>query len=217
MTVLDAAALEGGCWAWTGVQRFDGRPALFLDRDGVVVEEVGYLSCAEDVVLEAGAARTISAFNRAAIPVVLVTNQSGVARGYFGWAAFEAVQAALTGRLAAAGAHLDAVFACGYHESGLGPLAVADHPWRKPAPGMFLAAAERLGVDLARSLIVGDRAQDLAAGRAAGLRLGLHVATGHGDSAERAAAAALSSPGFEVRLAADVSGALDLLPGFAQA
>ena len=217
MTVLDAEILEAGCWAWTGVRRFDGRPALFLDRDGVVVQEVGYLSRAENVVLEAGAAKTIAAFNQAGVPVVLVTNQSGVARGYFGWPAFEAVQGALADRLAADGAHLDAVFACGYHESGLGPLAVADHPWRKPAPGMLLAAAERLGVGLARSLIVGDRAQDLAAGRAAGLSRGLHVATGHGDAAERAAALAIAAPGFDVILAADVAGALDLLPRLAEA
>ena len=207
--------LEVGCWAWTSGRRFEGRPALFLDRDGVVVEEVGYLARPEDVALEPGAAQAIAAFNRAAYPVVLVTNQSGVARGYFGWSEFEAVQDALTARLGAEGAHLDGVFACGYHEAGGGALAMADHPWRKPAPGMFLAAAERLGVDLSRSLIVGDRAQDLAAGRAAGLPAGLHVATGHGDQAEQAAAVALGRPGFAVRLAADVRGALDLLPRFA--
>ena len=62
---------------------------------------------------------------------------------------------------------------------------MADHPWRKPAPGMFLAAAEQVGVDLSRSIIVGDRAQDLAAGRTAGLVAGVHVSTGHGGLAER--------------------------------
>ncbi len=134
-----------------------------------------------------------------------------MARGYFDWPAFEAVQAALAGRLAAGDAHLDAVFACGYHGSGVGELAVAEHAWRKPAPGMFLAAAERLGVDLSRSLIVGDRAQDLAAGRSAGLCVGVHVATGHGDATEQTAAQALAGPGFEVRLATGVGGALPLL------
>ncbi len=208
---LVSDAGEPGCWSWTTGRRFEGRPALFLDRDGVVVEEVGYLSRPQDVVLEAGAAEAISAYNRAGVPVVLVTNQSGVARGYFDWPAFEAVQAALAERLRVEGGHLDAVFACGYHESGVAELAVRDHPWRKPAPGMFLAAAERLGLDLSRSLIVGDRAQDLAAGRSAGLSLGLHVATGHGDEGERSAAAALQRPDFEVKLAANVGSALELL------
>ncbi len=217
MTGFHNEAGDPGCWASVGARRFEGRGALFLDRDGVVVEEVGYLSRPKDMVLEDGAAETIAAFNRMGVPVVLVTNQSGVARGYFGWPAFEAVQQALADRLAAAGAHLDAVFACGYHESGQGFLAMADHPWRKPAPGMFLAAAERMDLDLSRSLIVGDRAQDLAAGRAAGLVAGLHVATGHGDAAEQAAAAALNGPAFEVGLAANVGGALDLLPRFGDA
>ena len=179
-----------------------------------MVEEVGYLSQPQDVVLEAGAVQAISAFNRAGVPVVLVTNQSGVARGYFGWPDFEAVQAAVAERLRVGGAHLDAVFACGYHENGIAGLAVGEHPWRKPAPGMFLAAAERLGLDLSRSLIVGDRAQDLAAGRSAGLRLGLHVSTGHGDAAEQAAARALQTSRFEVRLAPNVGGALKLLERF---
>ncbi len=202
---------EPGCWAWVGHRRFDGRPALFLDRDGVVVEEVGYLRRPQDVVLEARAAQTIAAFNRMGAPVVLVTNQSGVARGYFGWPAFEAVQDEIGRRLAAEGAHLDAVFACGYHAGGLGALAEADHPWRKPAPGMLHAAAERLGVDLSRSFIVGDRAQDLAAGRTAGLAGGVHVATGHGGAAEQAAAKALGGPAFQVTFAADIGGALDVL------
>ncbi len=211
MTV-DAA--EPGCWSRVGPSRFEGRPALFLDRDGVVVEEVGYLSRPADVVLESRAAETIGAFNRIGAAVVLVTNQSGVGRGYFDWMAFEAVQAEIARRLASAGAHLDAVFACGYHERGLGALAVADHPWRKRARGMFLAAGEQVGVDLSRSIIVGDRAQDLAAGRAAGLAAGVHVSTGHGGLAEQTAAMGLSRPGFEVRLAPDVGGTLDLLDRF---
>ena len=180
----------------------------------MVVVEVGYLSRPQDVVLEPGAAETVAAFNRKGVPVVLVTNQSGIARGYFDWPAFEAVQDEIDRRLAAGGAHLDAAFACGYHANGIGPLAVADHPWRKPAPGMFHAAAERLGVDLSRSYIVGDRAQDLAAGRAAGLAGGLQVATGHGGLAEQAAATALRTPAFQVVLATGISGALDLLDRF---
>ena len=210
--------LDAGCWLAVGDARFDGRAALFLDRDGVLVEEVNYLGRPADVALIPGAAEVVGAFNRAGVPVVLVTNQSGVARGYFGWSDFEAVQAEIDRRLAGRDAHLDAVFACGYHEDGRGALAVAGHPWRKPHPGMLLAAAERLGIDLARSAIVGDRAQDLAAGRAAGLGSGIQVASGHGGSqAEQAAALALDRPGFQVTLAADLTAAHGLLPRLAGA
>ncbi len=183
----------------------------------MVVREVGYLHRPRDVALEVRAAEVVAAYNRTGVPVVLVTNQSGVARGYFGWPDFEAVQARIAGLLAAGGAHLDAVFACGCHADGLGSMAVDDHPWRKPAPGMFLAAAEQMDIDLACSVVVGDRADDLAAGRAAGLPIGLHVATGHGGRKEQVEAAALERPGFQVTLAPDIGGALDLLPRFAEA
>jgi D-glycero-D-manno-heptose 1,7-bisphosphate phosphatase len=202
------ALLDGiGCWAWRGPRRFDGRPALFLDRDGVIVEETHYLGRPEDVVLIPAAAGTIAAFNQAGVPVVVVTNQSGVGRGYFSWNDFEAVQADIDRRLAGSGAHVDAVFACAFHEKGLGDFAVADHPWRKPGAGMLQEAATRLGVRLDRSFIVGDKAGDLAAGKAAGLAGGLHVATGHGDEAERAEARTLQAPGFEVMLGADIGAA----------
>ena len=209
---------DAGCWWSLGAARFDGRPALFLDRDGVLVDEVHYLGRAGDVALIPGAAEVVTAFNRAGVPVVLVTNQSGVARGYFGWPDFEAVQAEIDGRLAVLGARVDAAFACGYHQDGTGALAVADHPWRKPRPGMLLAARDALGIDLPRSAIVGDRAQDLMAGKAAGLRLGLQVATGHGGALhEQAAARALADAAFEVTLGPDIGAALALLPRLAEA
>jgi D-glycero-D-manno-heptose 1,7-bisphosphate phosphatase len=211
-----SALVDGiGCWAWTGGRRFDGRPALFLDRDGVVVEETGYLGRAQDVAMIPAAAPAIAAFNQAGVPVVVVTNQSGVARGLFGWDGFEAVQAEIAARLAGHGAHFDAVFACAYHDVGSGPLSLGGHAWRKPKPGMLLEAADRLGVALEGSLIVGDKAGDLKAGRAAGLPQGLHVATGHGGEAERTAALALQRPGFQVHVGADVGAALARLPALA--
>ena len=194
--------VPAGCWSCVARSGFAGRPALFLDRDGVLVEEVGYLHRVQDVALAPGAFALVAAANRAGAAVVLVTNQSGVARGLFGWPAFEAVQAEIDRRLAAAGARLDAVFACGAHPAGSGDPATADHPWRKPNPGMILAARERMGIDLGRSILIGDRAQDLAAARAAGLARGLHVATGHGAAAwEQTAARALATADFTVRLA----------------
>ena len=202
---------DAGCWFASNGRRFDGRAALFLDRDGVVVEDVDYLRRVEDIRLAPGAVDTIAACNRADVPVVLVTNQSGVARGYFDWAMFERLQAEIASRLAEGSAHWDAAFACAHHPTGFGALAVADHPWRKPNPGMLLAAAERLGVDLTRSVIVGDRASDLRAGKAAGLAVGVHVGTPYGLAAERRAALELGDGAFEVRLAADLGSAIELL------
>lgn len=203
-----------GCWfeQLTSAERTRGRAALFLDRDGVLVEEPGYLGRAEDVVMIPGAAAAVARVNAAATPVVLVTNQAGVARGYYGWDGFQAVQAEITAALAAAGARFDAVLACGFHEASAGPLSVAGHPWRKPAPGMLLAAAEALGLDLGRSWIVGDKAGDLAAGATAGLAGGVHVATGHGaDAVERNAALALATEAFAVETVADLPQATDRL------
>ena len=178
------------------------RPALFLDRDGVVVVETGWLHRPEDMRLAPGAADRIAACNRENIPVVLVTNQGGVGRGYYDWRDFAAVQAAIADALlAAAGAAWDMVLACGYHPHGRGSFRRAAHPWRKPAPGMLLAAARRLPIDLARSWIVGDRATDIEAGRAAGLAGGIHVA----GVEDGAAAEALRRPGYAVRRARDLT------------
>jgi D-glycero-D-manno-heptose 1,7-bisphosphate phosphatase len=158
-----------GLWCQIDGTSADGRPALFLDRDGVVVADTRYLGRAEDLRMIDGAASAIARCNTLEIPVVLVTNQSGIARGYYDWDGFRAVQAALSAVLRNAGAHFDAVLACAYHADGRGALRVADHPWRKPNPGMLLTAGNRMGLDLSHSWIVGDTVHDLAAGIAAGL------------------------------------------------
>jgi D-glycero-D-manno-heptose 1,7-bisphosphate phosphatase len=155
------------------------RAALFLDRDGVIVADTRYLGRAENLQMMDGAASAIARCNAEQIPVVLVTNQSGIARGYYDWDGFHAVQAALTAALAAAGAHLDAVLACAYHAEGAAPWRKADHPWRKPNPGMIFAAATRMDVDLSHSWIIGDNLSDIAAGSAAGLAGGTLLAATH--------------------------------------
>jgi D-glycero-D-manno-heptose 1,7-bisphosphate phosphatase len=129
------------------------RPALFLDRDGVVVEEVHFLQRPEDVRLVPGAAQVIAEARHQGIAVVLTTNQSGIARGLFGWEAFAAVQSRLEALM---------VLACPFHPDGEPPYR-REHPCRKPQPGMLLRAAERLGLDLGTSWVVGDRARDLEA------------------------------------------------------
>jgi D-glycero-D-manno-heptose 1,7-bisphosphate phosphatase len=188
-----------------------GRPALFLDRDGVVVEEVGYLHRAEAARLIPGAIAAIAAAARAALPVVLITNQAGIGRGYYGWAEFQAVQERITADLAAGGATFDMVLACPYHPAGQPPYRHPAHPCRKPRPGMILRAAEALGLDLAGSWIVGDRATDLEAGRAAGLAGGVHVLTGHG-AGERGAALKLATGEFRILGAESIAEVPTLLP-----
>lgn len=166
----------------------DPRPTLFVDRDGTLVEQVHYLADPERVRLIDGAAEAVAAMRAAGWRVAIVTNQSGIGRRHYDWRDFAAVQAEMLDRFAAAGAGFDLVAACPFYPA---------HPWRKPEPGMLLAAAEALPIDLARSWIAGDKAGDLAAGRAAGLPAGALVATGYGPG-ERDAAAALAGEGFEV-------------------
>lgn len=146
------------------------RPALFLDRDGVVNVDSGYVGRVEDVEVTPWIAGLIRAANAGGCPVAVVTNQSGIARGLFDWDAFAAVQDRIHATLAKAGAAIDLVLACAYHEAGRGALAIADHPMRKPRPGMLRRAAEIAPIALSRSILLGDRASDLEAARRAGLR-----------------------------------------------
>lgn len=186
-------------------------PALFLDRDGVLIEEKHHLRDPDQVALMPGAAALLRRARLSGLWTVLVTNQSGIGRGLFGWREFAAVQRRLVALLAAEEACLDAVVACPFHPQGAAPYDAPEHPFRKPNPGMLLEAAERLHVDLARSWTIGDRARDLEAGRRAGLAGGLHVATGYGRR-ERTDALALASPSFRVLAAEDLTAAPDLLP-----
>lgn len=204
MTLVDGV----GLWCEIAGADCAGRSAIFLDRDGVIVEDVDYLGRAGDLRLIPGAAQAIARCNRLGIPIVLVSNQSGIGRGFYGWSDFAAVQAALAAALAREGGHLDAVLACAYHTDAQALHRVADHPWRKPKPGMIREAAERMGLDLANSWMIGDRASDLAAARAASLRGGVLVATGHGES-ERDEALALANELFIVKVAPDLADAIE--------
>lgn len=155
-------------------------PAVFLDRDGVIAEETGYLSRAEDLRFVDGTEEAIRAFNHAGLPVVVVTNQAGVGRGYYTWAEFERVQRALEEGLERAGAWIDAVWACAYHGDGIEEFRIDDHSHRKPNAGMLMDAAAHMNLCLQQSWMVGDKTSDLEAGLAAGVRAALHVETGYG-------------------------------------
>jgi len=155
------------------------QPGLLLDRDGVINEECEYLHDPKDLVVIAGVAEAIAAINRRRVPVVVVTNQAGIGRGMYGVDAYHAVNRAIEAILAKAGAHgahIDGWYFCPH-------LPDADCPCRKPRPGMLLAAAKDLDLDLGRSVLVGDKVSDLEAARAAGCRTVL-VRTGYGRAVE---------------------------------
>jgi D-glycero-D-manno-heptose 1,7-bisphosphate phosphatase len=198
-----------GVWCQIMRQPAPGHPGLFLDRDGAVVEEIGYLRRVEDIRLIPGAVKVIAAANRRDVPVIMVTNQSGIGRGYYGWAEFKCVQDAIVGSLAVDGATINAVYACAHHPQATGDLAHPDHPARKPNPGMLLQAASALALDLKSSWLVGDKADDIEAAKRAGIAGALLVATGHGN-AERQRAATLASPAFEVRFGRSIADAMTL-------
>ena len=145
------------------------QPALFLDRDGVVNLEVGYLHRAEDVRWVEGIVPLCRTAMRLGYKLVVVTNQSGIARGYYSMEQYEELTAWIRSELLREQVALDAVYCCPYHPEGLGEYK-REHEDRKPGPGMLLRAARELEVDLARSVMVGDRCSDMAAGLAAGVR-----------------------------------------------
>lgn len=190
-----------------------GKPCLFLDRDGVLVEETHYLHRVEDVAMINGTAVGIAQANAAGVAVVMVTNQAGIGRGYYDWQQFERVQAHIGDACRSVGAHYDMILACAYHGEGIAPYDREAHPWRKPEPGMLLEAARVLGVDLQRSHVVGDTLADLTAGARAGLPGGTLVLTGHGErewsAGGEAVFARLESCGFKPRRAPNARQAIE--------
>jgi D-glycero-D-manno-heptose 1,7-bisphosphate phosphatase len=142
---------------------------LFLDRDGVVIEDHGYVGSAAQTRVYPDAPAAIAAARALGYRVAIVTNQSGIARGLYDWNGFAAVQKVIDAELARAGAAVDAVLACAYHGEGRAPYAIADHFWRKSNPGMILEGLHRLKGIAGHSVMVGDKAGDVVAARAAGL------------------------------------------------
>ena len=213
---LPAGAFLDAEGVWNQVFERAGRQragALFLDRDGIVVEEVHYLHRVEDIRLVPAVAGVISRANSLGVPVVIVTNQAGVGRGLYDWPAFATVQEIILAELAAAGAFVDAVYACAHHRAADAPYEHPDHPARKPNPGMLLRAAQALPIDLASSWIVGDRASDVEAGLRAGIAGGVHVLAGHGlVPGERERALALEAVGFHSIAVDSVADVLERIP-----
>ncbi len=172
------------------------KPAVFLDRDGTLNREVGYIGDPDALEMLPGVSTALARLAAAGFALVVVTNQSAIGRGVYSRGQIDAVHERLKAKLGASGVQLDAIFVC--------PHAPEDAcACRKPRPGLFLQARDALRLDLAKSWMVGDTVKDMAAARAAGVRP-LYVTTGWG---ERDRAAAL----------ADGLAAIDIVPHLAAA
>lgn len=159
------------------------RPAVFLDRDGVLNVEAGYIQNVEDLNLIPGVAQAVRRLNDRAIFTCLVSNQSGPARGYYPASHVEALHDRLRRLLnQEANAHLDALYYCPYlslPEGGTDPEYTRWSTWRKPNTGMFIAAAWDHNLDVGRSFMIGDKATDIDMAHNAGC-MGILVTTGFG-------------------------------------
>lgn len=155
------------------------RPAVFLDRDGTINEQMGYINHISRFHLLPGAARAIGMLNRHKIPVVVVTNQSGLARGYFPESLLGEVHEKMRRLLAAEGAMIDGLYICPHHPEAKEEKYRETCNCRKPKTGLLEQAAAELNIDLSRSFVVGDRWSDLKCGAAIGAEPVL-VLTGYG-------------------------------------
>ena len=144
------------------------KAAVFFDRDGTLIEDPGYLNHPDQVQLLDGAAEVLKELKGLDYQTVVVTNQSGVARGIVSEEMLGRIHERLGKLLAQKGAALDGIYYCPYHPEGVIPKYRQDSDWRKPAPGMLLAAAEEMDIDLTRSWVIGDSERDIEAGRRAG-------------------------------------------------
>jgi D-glycero-D-manno-heptose 1,7-bisphosphate phosphatase len=149
------------------------RPAVFLDRDGTIAEEVGYLNHASRFHMFPFVAAAIQRLNESGLPVIVVTNQSGVGRGYFPESLVQTVNELMIQQLAKAGAKIDAIYYCPH-------LSTESCSCRKPKTGMLQRAAQEHGIDLRRSFVVGDRYGDIELAQNARAR-SILVRTGYGE------------------------------------
>lgn len=160
-------------------------PAVFLDRDGTLIEEAGYLDDLDRLQLFPWTVDALRLLERGGYRRVVITNQGGIALGLFDEAFVRATHEALATRLAAAGASIDGYYYCPHHPHGRVEALRQACACRKPGAGLLAQAADELGLDLGRSFAIGDRWSDVQLADAAGLRGGVLLRTGYGRSAER--------------------------------
>ncbi len=142
--------------------------AIFLDRDDTLLDDPGYIDSPDQVKLLSGAAEAVSQFKRMGYRVVIITNQSAIARGMITEKQLEQIHQRMKNMLSAEGAAVDGVYYCPYHPNGTVPEFARESALRKPGPGMLHKAAEEMDIDLSRSWMIGDRFRDIEAGKAAG-------------------------------------------------
>ncbi len=179
------------------------KPAVFLDRDGTIIEQVHYLSDPDDVRLIPGAGEAIRMLRAAGYACVLITNQSAIGRGSLTARGFEQVQRELCRQLKEHGGELDATYFCSLVPQA-GDRSIVEHPDRKPGPGLLRRAARELGLDLARSWMVGDMLSDAYAGRNAGCRGTILVKTGRGEDVVQPTNEAVDYMAFDILEAANL-------------
>jgi D-glycero-D-manno-heptose 1,7-bisphosphate phosphatase len=160
------------------------RKAAFLDRDGVINQDKAYVHRWEDFEFVPGAIEGMRRLQQAGYAMVIVTNQSGLARGYYSEEQYQELTRALLVELARQGVQVDGVYHCPHHPKGSVPHLATDCDCRKPAPGMILQAARELGLSLADSILIGDKPTDIEAARAAGVG---HAYRVHSDNPESGA------------------------------
>ena len=151
------------------------RAALFLDRDGVIVRDTGFLSNPDNVTIIPEIAALMRHANQSGVPVLVVTNQSGIDRGLFDWSDFAAIEQSIASKLAALGARSDATAACPFHPDYTDDYNDDHAQWRKPGSGLIKAVAGALGIAISASWLVGDRPSDMEAARDAGLAGGVLI------------------------------------------
>ena len=152
----------------SGAGKACSRPGVLLDRDGTIIVDHGYVGSVNRVTFIEGAPEAIARFNRANIPVAVVTNQAGVARGLYGLDDVARVHEHIAALLAEHGARIDLFLYCPYHPAGVVEAFARTSEDRKPGPGMAKAAATALNLDLTASWVVGDRSEDIGLAKAVG-------------------------------------------------
>jgi D,D-heptose 1,7-bisphosphate phosphatase len=182
-----------------------GQAAVFMDRDGTINEEVGYLDNIDKLVVYPQAFAAIRKINENGMKTVVITNQSGVARGIFTEDLVVEVHRRIQDALKQMGAHIDAFFYCPHHPSAGEPPYRQLCACRKPEAGMIIAAAKEMDIDLQQSYMIGDTLKDMEAGVNAGAKVVL-VRTGYGRDQEKELACSPVRPAY---IADDILAAVD--------
>ena len=144
--------------------------AVFLDRDGTIIEDVGYLDDCSRMKFLPGAVESIRLLNKSGYKVIIVTNQAGVAKGYFSEDTLKEINSKMLKLMVAQGAYIDKIYYCPHHIEGTIEEYRKECPWRKPNPGMIEEAAREYNLDLKNSYMIGDKISDMEAGRRAGCK-----------------------------------------------